>query len=55
MFQCDAERSRRTLTERCRINIPGRSSNKSIIVQANDSMFMTSGLRKIMRSLFDIP
>ena len=41
MFQCDAESSRRTLAERCRINIPGISSNKSIIVQAIDSIFMT--------------
>jgi hypothetical protein len=39
MFQCDAEISRRTLTERRRINIPGISSNKSIIVQANDSIY----------------
>lgn len=38
MFQCDAGNSRRTLTESRRINIPGTSSNKSIMVQANDSI-----------------
>jgi hypothetical protein len=37
--QCDAESSRRTLIERRRITIPGRSSNISIIVQAIDSIF----------------
>jgi hypothetical protein len=46
MFQCDAESSRRTLTKRCRINIPGRSSNISIIVQAIDSIFMTPEVEK---------
>lgn len=56
MFQCDAERSRRTLTESCRINIPGKSSNMSIIVQAIDSIFLTPEVEKtIMCSLFDIP
>jgi hypothetical protein len=36
-IQCGAESSRRTLSESSRINIPGISSNKSIIVQVNDS------------------
>jgi hypothetical protein len=46
MFQCDAESSRRTFTERCRINIPGRSSNMSIIIQPIDSIFMTPEVEK---------
>jgi hypothetical protein len=41
MLQCDAESIRRTLTERRRMNIPGRSSNMSIIVQVIDSIFLT--------------
>jgi len=37
-IQCGEESNRRTLSESRRINIPGISSNKSIIVQANDSI-----------------
>jgi hypothetical protein len=55
MVQCDAESNRRTLTEKRRISIPGRSNNISIMVQAIDSIFLTPEVEKNLCSLFDIP